>query len=154
MRESLALLLLRQHQRPVTRYRHGMLEVRAVAAIFGDRGPLVVQDARARLADIDHRLNRQHHAFAQPVPWPRVPKFGTCGSSCSRVPIPWPTNSRTTLKPLASTYSCTAAPTSPTVLPSLTSSIAFLSEVSVTSSSFCNSGASDLPTGTVIAESP
>src|SRR5258708_23524245 len=88
------------------------------------------------------------------APCPRVPKFGTCGSSCSLVPIPCPTNSRTTLKPLASTYSCTAAPTSPTVLPSFTSSMPFLREASVTSSSFFSSGASDLPTGTVIAESP
>jgi len=36
---------------------------------------------------------------------------------CVVSPIPCPTNSRTTLKPLASTISCTVAPTSPTVLP-------------------------------------
>src|SRR5438105_3614188 len=30
-------------------------------------------------------------------PLPLRPKFGTCGSSCSLRPTPWPTNSRTTL---------------------------------------------------------
>src|SRR5471032_928942 len=33
----------------------------------------------------------------------RSTKFGTCGSSCIVRPTPWPTNSRTTLKPLPST---------------------------------------------------
>ena len=37
--------------------------------------------------------------------------------------MPCPTNSRTTLNPLASTTCCTAAPTSPTVLPTLRASI-------------------------------
>src|SRR6185437_13150760 len=46
-----------------------------------------------------------------------MPKLGTCGSSCKRVPMPCPTNSLTTLKPLASTCCCTAAPTSPTAFP-------------------------------------
>src|SRR5215207_9434859 len=31
-------------------------------------------------------------------------KLGTCGSSCIDRPTPWPTNSRTTLNPLLSTY--------------------------------------------------
>src|SRR5713101_6248411 len=43
-----------------------MLEVSAVAAVGGRSGPLVVEHAGSRLAGIHHRLDRQHHAFAQP----------------------------------------------------------------------------------------
>src|SRR5581483_5767011 len=70
------------------------------------------------------------------APCPRVPKFGTCGSSWSRVPMPWPTNSRTTLNPAASTTSCTTAPTSPTVFPTRAAWMAFSSDSRVTSKSF------------------
>src|SRR3989338_10717326 len=37
-------------------------------------------------------------------PVPGTPKFGICGSSCILVPMPCPTNSRTTEKPFDSTY--------------------------------------------------
>src|SRR5579864_2597984 len=58
--------LLGQHQRPVSRHGHGMFEVGAVAAVFGDRGPLIVEHPRSRLAYVDHRFDSQHHAFSQP----------------------------------------------------------------------------------------
>src|SRR5580765_4553342 len=41
-----------QNHRPVFRYRYAMLEVRAVTAVCGHRGPLVAQYARFRLAEI------------------------------------------------------------------------------------------------------
>src|SRR5580704_16938304 len=88
------------------------------------------------------------------APCPRAPKFGTCGSSWSLVPMPCPTNSRTTLKPLASKNSCTAAPTSPTALPTRACSMPLYNEASVTSSSLRTSGLTESSTGTVIAASP
>src|SRR5579884_33628 len=88
------------------------------------------------------------------MPCPRRPKFGTCGSSCSEVPIPCPTNSRTTLKPSDSTTSCTAAPMSPNVAPGLTAWIPLSSEAFVTSRRRCALGEISAPTGTVMAESP
>src|ERR1051326_7962620 len=42
-----------------------MLEVGAKTAVHSDRGPLVTQHARFGLAEVDHGLDRQHHAFAQ-----------------------------------------------------------------------------------------
>ena len=38
------------------------------------------------------------------VPAPGIPKFGRCGSSCRRLPMPCPTKSRTTEQPSLSTY--------------------------------------------------
>src|SRR6185503_6599093 len=46
------------------------------------------------------------------IPLPGSPKLGTWGSSCREVPMPWPTNSRTTEKPFFSTCRCTALPMS------------------------------------------
>ena len=64
-----------------------------------------------------------------------------------RVPIPWPTNSRTIEKPLRSTHSCTDEETSPRRCPERTLSIALSSETRVTSSNFASSGRI-APTGT------
>ena len=50
-------------------------------------------------------------------PLPGCPKFGTCGSSCGSRPMPWPTRSRTTVKPAVSATCWTALPTSPSRLP-------------------------------------
>ena len=38
----------------------------AQTPIDGYGGPLIVEQLGIRLADIDHRLNRQHHAFSEP----------------------------------------------------------------------------------------
>ena len=67
--------------------------------------------------------------------------------------MPWPTNSRTTENPCASTYDWTAAPISDTLAPALTAATARSSAVFVTSSNRCAS-ALTAPTGTVTAESP
>ena len=67
--------------------------------------------------------------------------------------MPWPTNSRTTENPFASTYDCTAAPMSDTRAPAFTAATARSSAVFVTSSSRSASGVMR-PTGTVTAESP
>src|SRR5262249_27650764 len=50
-------------------------------------------------------------------------KLGTCGSSCMVLPTPCPTNSRTTLNPLLSTYFCMAWEMSLTRLPGTACSI-------------------------------
>src|SRR5581483_6580130 len=58
-------VLLSQNQRAVFCDGDAVLKVSAVAAVLGDRGPLVVQQLGARLADVHHGLDGQHHAFAQ-----------------------------------------------------------------------------------------
>ena len=88
------------------------------------------------------------------MPRPRSPKFGTCGSSCIWTPMPWPTKSRTTENPSASTTPCTAAPTSPRVAPGLTAAIPACNEASVTFNSRTVPGSIFSPTGTVMAASP
>ena len=55
-------------------------------------------------------------------------------------PIPWPTSERTIENPLASTCSCTACETSPSLLPTRHCSAAMNSEPSVTSSSLAATG--------------
>src|SRR5271155_2135682 len=62
---KLIAVLLRQNYWPVFRYGHTVLEVGAEAAVFGYRGPLVVQHTRAWLAVVDHRLDGQHHTLTQ-----------------------------------------------------------------------------------------
>src|SRR5712692_2456113 len=89
--------LLGQNHRAVFRDSDTMLEMRAVAAISGDGGPLVIEHAGSWLAGIHHRLNRQHHTFTQAGTLSTRSEVWNRGSSCSRVPMPCPTNSRTTL---------------------------------------------------------
>src|SRR5947208_698718 len=62
---SLTELLGRQYQRAVFGDRDAMLEVRADRAIHGDRGPVILEHARARLARVDHGLDGEDHALAQ-----------------------------------------------------------------------------------------
>src|SRR5207248_11646829 len=57
--------LLRQYQRPILSDSHAVLKMRAVAAILGNCGPVVVQQSCARLARVDHGFDRQDHAFFQ-----------------------------------------------------------------------------------------
>src|SRR5262245_6942918 len=38
----------------------------AVAPILGNGGPLIVEHSDSGLAGVHHRLDRQHHSFAQP----------------------------------------------------------------------------------------
>ena len=57
------------------------------------------RDLHRRRAHVHHRLDRQHHALGQPRPAAGLAVVGTCGSSCSAAPMPWPTNSRTTENP-------------------------------------------------------
>ena len=67
--------------------------------------------------------------------------------------MPWPTNSRTTENPYASTCCCTAWPMSETRCPGRARSIALYSDSSVTRSSVAASS-DTCPTGSVIALSP
>src|SRR5262245_4584173 len=85
-------------------------------------------------------------------PRPASPKFGTCGSSWSARPIPWPTNERTTPKPWLSQCICTACEMSPIRLPTRHCTIALSRLSRVTSMSSCTRGAT-APTGSVIAQS-
>ncbi len=88
--------------------------------------------SHARLAGIHHRLDGQHHALRSFMPRPRCAVVGNLRIFVHPVPMPWPTKSRTTENPSASTTSCTAAPISPSVAPGFTVSIAACSEASVT----------------------
>src|ERR1700734_1030604 len=63
--EPKANSLFRQNHWPIFRHRHAMLKVCAETAIGGDRGPLIAQNARLRLAKIHHRFDGDYHAFAQ-----------------------------------------------------------------------------------------
>src|SRR3954469_11390719 len=42
-----------------------MLKVGAIAAVFGDCGPMIIEHARTRFTGVDHGLDSEHHAFAQ-----------------------------------------------------------------------------------------
>src|SRR5690242_15906274 len=55
----------RQNPRPVGRDRHGVLEVRRRTAVRGLRGPFIAHP-HFRAPSIDHRLDRDDHAFLQP----------------------------------------------------------------------------------------
>ena len=44
-----------------------MFKVRAETAVFRDRGPIVFQNSYIGLADVDHRLDGEHHALAQAI---------------------------------------------------------------------------------------
>src|SRR5207245_4753912 len=63
-------------QRTILRHRDTMLEMSTVAAVGGYGGPLVVEHAGSRLPGIHHRLNRQHHALAQPGAMSADPEIG------------------------------------------------------------------------------
>src|SRR5208283_4171635 len=63
--------LFSQNHRPILGHRDAVLEMGAVAAVFGYSSPLVVQQPSAWLADVHHRLDRQHHAVAQLRTMPR-----------------------------------------------------------------------------------
>ena len=87
------------------------------------------------------------------MPLPGGPQFGTWGSSCMAVPMPWPTYSRTTENPAASATSWTAWLMSERRLPSRMAASPFQRLCSVTASRRRASlGIS--PTGCVQAESP
>src|SRR5579863_593111 len=62
----------RQNPRTVFRDRDGMLEMRGVTAIRGDRGPLVLEHLHRRTARIHHRLDGQHHSRLQFRTVPRL----------------------------------------------------------------------------------
>src|SRR5271168_2527494 len=57
--------LLRQNYRPIFRDSDAVLEMRAKAAVYRHRRPLVFEHSGLRLAKVDHGLDRDHHAFAQ-----------------------------------------------------------------------------------------
>src|SRR5271165_1604020 len=57
--------LLRQNHCAFGGNRYRMLEVRAQTSILRDRCPAVAQHLNVRLAGVHHRLDRDHHAFAQ-----------------------------------------------------------------------------------------
>jgi len=46
-------------------YGYAVFKVRAVTAVYCYGGPLVAQDLGLRSARVDHRLDRQDHAFGQ-----------------------------------------------------------------------------------------
>ena len=91
-------------------HRDGVLEVRATAPVARHHRPAVAA-ASPRPADPTFTIgsiastwpDRQLEALAR-----RARSSGTCGSSCISRPMPWPTRSRTTAKPAASTWLCTA----------------------------------------------
>ena len=94
-----------------------MLKVRAETAVGGDRCPLIAQHARLRLAKIHHRFDGDDHALTQL-------RAVTARSVIRhlRFFVQVRANAMSDklayyAKPAASTCSCTAAPTSPTVLP-------------------------------------
>ena len=71
--------------------RHRVLEVGRQRSVLGARRPAVGVHPDAGAAGVDHRLDRQHHArAAASAPCPARRSSGTCGSSCSEVPMPWP----------------------------------------------------------------
>ncbi len=105
-------------------YRHRVLKMCAPASIFRYRRPAVLQNLNPRLAGVHHRLDRDHHARFQLLALaPPSRSSEPAGLRADCVPIPWPTKSRTTLNPSASTVFCTAAPTSPSVAPAFTARI-------------------------------
>src|ERR1700722_12513197 len=57
--------LSRQNYRPVFSHRHAMLEVRAETAVDRHCRPLITEHSRFRLAVVHHRLDGEHHTFAQ-----------------------------------------------------------------------------------------
>ena len=75
-------------------------------------------------AGVHHRLDRQHHALGQPRPAPGLAVVGHLRLLVQRGPMPWPTNSRTTENPCASTCSWTAWPMSDSRPPGRTCAIA------------------------------
>ena len=56
----------RENLAPLARHHDGVLEVRRQAAVPRHRRPPVGQHLHVRLARVDHRLDREHHAFRQP----------------------------------------------------------------------------------------
>src|SRR5208282_1335995 len=58
----------RENPGPIVRHGDGMLEVRRVSAVRGDRGPVVLKHPDIRPARVHHRLDRDHHAFLQARP--------------------------------------------------------------------------------------
>src|SRR5882762_9114238 len=71
--------LLRQNDRPIFRHCHAMLEMGAETTIRRYCGPFVAQDPRFRLAEINHRFDGQHHAFAQLGAVASIPEIGYLG---------------------------------------------------------------------------
>src|SRR5579872_1820752 len=65
IRSLYSLLLLRQNHWTVFRHCHAVFEVRAETAVGGYRGPFVAQHPGFGLAEVHHRLDRNHHSFAQ-----------------------------------------------------------------------------------------
>src|SRR6185437_16515787 len=73
-RPYILLRLQRQNLRAPGRNRHRMLEVRAQTSILRYRSPSVLQHLNVRAARVHHRLNRDHHAFAQLLALPAPSK--------------------------------------------------------------------------------
>src|SRR5271170_1135848 len=57
--------LLRQNHRALLSHGHRVLKMGAQTAVLGHRRPSVFQYLDARPANIHHRLDRQHHSWAE-----------------------------------------------------------------------------------------
>src|SRR6202043_1044639 len=58
----------RQNPRSLGGDRDSMLEMRRIAAIRGDRRPVIFQNSHARAARVHHRFDGKHHSFLKPRP--------------------------------------------------------------------------------------
>jgi hypothetical protein len=73
-----------------------MFELGGKRAVAGDGGPAVLEDLGRRLADVDHRLDREEHAGLQLRTGPRLGGMDHLRASWKARPRPWPQKSRTT----------------------------------------------------------
>ncbi len=96
------VLTIRQDIHALRRYRNRMLEVGGGHPIAGYHRPLIGQQIPpgrpattigSTASVIPSRSTKSLRSCSN------VTKFGTFGSSCIERPMPWPTNSQTTLKP-------------------------------------------------------
>src|SRR6202047_3500125 len=68
-----------QHLGAIFCYGDGVLEVGAVAAVDGNRGPAVLEDADFRAAGVDHGLDGQNHAGLEARAFAGVAEVGDLG---------------------------------------------------------------------------
>jgi len=109
--------LRRREQGPVLGDGDRALEMRRQRTVQRRSGPAVRVNPHGRPPHVHHRLDRQASPSLRTGPDSGVPVIRTCGSSWSEVPMPWPTNSRTTSIPALPRCACTAAEMSESLAP-------------------------------------
>src|ERR1700691_1745293 len=62
----------RQNPRPTCGDGEDVLEVRRIAAVGRNRRPAIFENTHVRFAHVDHRLDRENHAFLQLRPLARI----------------------------------------------------------------------------------